>query len=268
MALEIFSPDRNPALERNLRVLFATAWIELRKRYAGTFLGPVWLVLYPSLFLGMYMFLYMVVFKVRYPDLGEFSYVVFIFCGLVPYLALMECAGQATGVIRQNAHLIRNVMLPVQLIPARVALMAMIAQAPGLAILLILSAIDGNLSAKVAFLPVILAIEFVFLLGLAFHLAALGGLLPDLQNGINIILIFLLFISPIAFPPELVPESAKLVIQMNPVSYLIGMFRGVLLARQPLDVGALGVAAAIAAAMLWSGLAFFNRFKAYIVDHE
>lgn len=268
MALAGLLKGRDGALERNLRVLFATAWIELRKRFAGTFLGPLWLVLYPSLFLSMYMFLYMVVFKVRYPDLGEFSYVVFIFCGLVPYLALMESASQATGVIRQNIHLIKNVMVPVQLIPARVALMAMIAQLPGLGILIVLSAIDQNLSWKIALLPVILIVQFVFLLGVAFHLAALGGLLPDLQNGINIILIFLLFISPIAFPPDLVPESARLVIQLNPVSYLISMFRGVLLARQPLDLAALGVAAGIAGALLWSGLAFFRKFRSYIIDNE
>jgi len=268
MALPGLLTRRDGALERNLRVLFATSWIELRKRFAGTFLGAFWLLLYPSLFLGMYMFLYMVVFKVRYPDLGEFSYVVFIFCGLVPYLALMECAGQATSVIRQNIHLIKNVMVPVQLIPARVALMAMIAQLPGLAILIVLSAIDHNLSWKVALLPVVLIIQFTFLLGLAFHLAALGGLLPDLQNGINIILIFLLFVSPIAFPPDLVPESAKLVIQLNPVSYLIGMFRGVLLARQPLDPAALAIAAGIAGVLLRTGLRFFGKFRSYIIDNE
>lgn len=268
MALSDLTPSGETALARNARVLVATAWIELRKRFAGTFLGPLWLGLYPALFLSMYMFLYMVVFKVRYPDLGEFSYVVFIFCGLVPYIALMECAGQATVVIRQNIHLIKNVMLPAQLIPARVALMAMIMQIPGLIILLVLSAIDQNLSWKISLLPIVLLIQFVFLLGLAFHLAALGGLLPDLQNGINIILIFLLFISPIAFPPDLVPESAKLVIQMNPVSYLISMFRGVLLERQPLDLAALGVAAVIAGALLWSGYSFFSRYKSYIIDNE
>ncbi|MEQ1929464.1 MAG: ABC transporter permease [Parvularculaceae bacterium] len=255
-------------LEREARILVATSWIELRKRFAGTFIGAFWLILYPALFLGMYMFLYMVVFKVRYPDLGEFSYVVFIFCALVPYLALMETASVATVVIRQNIHLIKNVMLPARLIPARVALTAMIAQIPGLVIVIALSAADGNLSWKLAFLPVILIIQFAFLLGLSFYLSAFGGLLPDLQTGINIILIFLLFVSPIAFPPDLVPAGAKLVLQLNPVTYLINIFRGVLLARQSLDVGSVGAAAAISGVLLFTGYRFFGRYKAYIVDHE
>lgn len=253
---------------RNLKVLWATSMIELRKRYAGTFLGPVWFLLYPTLFLSMYLFLYMVVFKVRFPELGEFSYVIFIFTALVPYIAMMECATFATSVIRQNIHLIKNVMVPIDLIPARVAVMCLFAQLPGLAIILLLSAIDHSLSWKALLLPLVIAAQFIFFLGLSYLLAALGGLLPDLAASINIILIFLLFISPIAFTPEMVPASAKLVIQLNPVTYLIGMFREVLLEHQALSLVRLAGFAAGSTLLLVLSRGLFNRYKAFIVDNE
>ncbi|MBI1393452.1 MAG: O-antigen export system permease [Alphaproteobacteria bacterium] len=253
---------------RNLRVLWATTMIELRKRYAGTFLGPVWFVLYPALFLSMYLFLYMVVFKVRFPQLGEFSYVVFIFTALVPYIAMMECATFATSVIRQNIHLIKNVMVPVDLIPARVALMSTLAQLPGMAIILLLSTIDQSLSWKALLLPVIIAAQFIFFLGISYLLAALGGLLPDLAASINIILIFLLFVSPIAFTPDMVPASARLVIDLNPVTYLIGMFREVLLEHQALSIVRLTGFTAGSMALLVASRALFNRYKAFIIDNE
>lgn len=253
---------------RNLKVLWATTMIELRKRYAGTFLGPLWFILYPTLFLSMYLFLYMVVFKVRFPQLSEFSYVVYIFTALVPYIAMMECATFATSVIRQNIHLIKNVMVPIDLIPARVALMSSLAQLPGLAIILLLSVIDQSLSWKVLLLPIVIAAQFVFFLGIAYLLAALGGLLPDLAASINIILIFLLFISPIAFTPDMVPASAKLVIYLNPVTYLIGMFREVLLEHQALSLIRLGGFAAGSALLLWASRGLFNRYKASIIDNE
>ena len=255
-------------LWRYRHILAATTRIELKKRYAGTFLGPVWLVIYPALFLGMYMFLYMVVFKVRFPDLSEYSYVVLVFCGLVPYLALMETASTATSVIRQNIHLVKNVMLPIDLIPARVVLTALAVQIPGLVILMLLSGIDGSLSAKLLMLPLALLFEAIFLLGLSFHLAALGGLLPDLQAAINIILIFLLFVSPIGFPSGTAPESAQLVLMLNPVTHLIDMFRSVLLVGQPLDWGELAAFAVGSVVLLATGLVLFSRFKGYIVDHE
>lgn len=256
------------ALWRYRHVLAATTRIELKKRYAGTYLGPVWLVIYPALFLGMYMFLYMVVFKVRFPDLSEYSYVVMVFCGLVPYLALMETASTATSVIRQNIHLVKNVMIPIDLIPARVVLTALAVQVPGLLILIILSAIDGSLSAKLLILPLVLLLEAIFLFGISFHLAALGGLIPDLQAAINIILIFLLFISPIGFPSGTAPESAQLVLWLNPVTHLIDIFRSTLLVQQPLDWGEMAGFAVGSIGLFATGLVLFSRFKGYIVDHE
>lgn len=257
--------DRNV---RHLNILWATTRIELRKRYAGTLLGPLWFLLYPALFLSMYLFLYMVVFKVRFPQLGEFSYVVFIFTALVPYIAMMECATFATSVIRQNIHLVKNVMVPIDIIPARVALMSLLAQTPGLGIILILSAIDGQLALKALLLPIVVAAQFVFFLGLAYLLSTLGGLIPDLAASINIILIFLLFISPIAFTPDMVPESARLVIDLNPVTYLIGMFREVLLAHQELHPLRLIGFIAGSCLLLFLARGLFNRYKATIVDNE
>jgi len=49
------------------RILWASAQIELHKRYAGSLLGPLWTVLYPLLFLGVYLFVWLVVFPVRFP---------------------------------------------------------------------------------------------------------------------------------------------------------------------------------------------------------
>jgi lipopolysaccharide transport system permease protein len=256
------------ALWRYRHILVATTRIELKKRYAGTYLGPIWLVVYPALFLAMYMFLYMVVFKVRFPGLGEFSYVVLVFCGLVPYLALMETASTATSVIRQNIHLIKNVMLPIDLMPARVALTALAVQIPGLAILIGLSAVDGSLSSKLLLLPLAWLLEAVFLLGIAFHLAVLGGLLPDLQASINIVLIFLLFVSPIGFPSDQVPSSAEWILLLNPVTHLINIFRSVLLAAQPIRVGEWFAFTAGSVLLFATGVVLFRRFKGYIVDHE
>ena len=56
-------------------VLVATTVFELKKRYAGSAFGLFWVILYPALLLGVYIFVYMVVFKVRFPDMGEYQYV-------------------------------------------------------------------------------------------------------------------------------------------------------------------------------------------------
>ena len=103
----------------NRRVLVATTRVELEKRYSGSLLGRAWIVLYPVLWLSIYLFLYIVVFKVRYPSFSTLDYVVYIFSGLVPYIALMEAVTAGVVSVKQNLHLVRNIILPVEMIPAR-----------------------------------------------------------------------------------------------------------------------------------------------------
>ena len=68
------------------------------KRYAGSMLGFLWVFLNPVLFLSVYVFLYLVVFRTSWPDTTAVGYTVFVFAGLVPFLAFMEVAnGRGTS---------------------------------------------------------------------------------------------------------------------------------------------------------------------------
>jgi lipopolysaccharide transport system permease protein len=102
---------------RYRRMLAAITKIELAKRHAGSVLGFSWVVLQPALLLSVYVFVYMVVLRMRFEGFSRFDYVLYVFCGLVPYLGFME--GLTTGglSIKQNIHLVKNVMLPIELIP-------------------------------------------------------------------------------------------------------------------------------------------------------
>ena len=74
------------------RLLVSTTRLELMKRYAGSVLGFAWVFLNPLLFLSVYVFLYLVVFKTTWPDMTSVGYTVFVFAGLVPFLSFMEVA--------------------------------------------------------------------------------------------------------------------------------------------------------------------------------
>ena len=55
--------------------------IECRRKYAGSILGMLWYPLYSLLLLGSYCFVYLVVFRVRYRELGTYEFVLFVFSG-------------------------------------------------------------------------------------------------------------------------------------------------------------------------------------------
>src|SRR5438874_9833957 len=99
---------------RNRALLAAITRVELAKRHAGSALGMAWVVLQPGLLLSVYLFIYMVVFPVKLQNFSEFEFVLYVFCGLVPYLGFMEAVTTGALSIKQNMHLVKNVMLPIE----------------------------------------------------------------------------------------------------------------------------------------------------------
>jgi lipopolysaccharide transport system permease protein len=253
---------------RHRKVVLATTRTELNKRYAGSIFGPLWIVLQPVLFLSIYLFVYLVVFQVRFPGFSELDYVVYVFAGLVPYLAFMETLNMATGAIRRDIHLVRNVMLPLDLVPVRVVLMAMVTQLVGLAMVAALSAAAGSVSANLLFLPAALLLQVLFLLGLAWGFAALGVFIPDLNYFVNMLVLLLLFVSPIAFRPDMVPEGLRFVVALNPIHYMTEAFRFSLIDGYPLSPRALATAVVGSLTVYALGCVFFRRFRNVLVDYE
>ena len=113
---------------RYRRMLAAMTRVEMAKRHAGSILGMSWVVLQPALLLSMYVFVYMVVLRTRFEGFSRFDYVLYVFCGLVPYLGFMESLTTGALSIKQNIHLVKNVMLPIELIPVRSVIVGMTSQ--------------------------------------------------------------------------------------------------------------------------------------------
>jgi len=253
---------------RRRRLVMTSSVVEMRKRHAGSLLGPVWLLLYPLMFLGVYLFVWMVVFNVRFPGYNELDYVVFVFAALVPFLLLSEVATGSVAVIRQNMHLVKSVIMPLETLPTRVVVVAFLAQSVGLGVVVALSALNGTLSWQVLLLPVVIGIHLLFLLGLAWFLAPVGVMVPDAVQVVQLMTSLLMFLSPIAFKTEMVPHSLQAVLLLNPVTYMVEAYRSVLIAGYPISIAHLAGFAATSVAMFVIGATFCGKFKDFIVDFE
>jgi lipopolysaccharide transport system permease protein len=228
----------------------------------------MWVVLYPALLLGIYLFVYLVVFRVRFPGYSEMDYVIYVFAGLAPYLGFMEALTAGAVSIKQNMHLVRNVMLPIELIPVRAVLAALATEMVALAVVIALAAINDALSPNVVWLPVAIALQVVFLVGLVLILASLAVALPDVTYFVNLAVLMLMFLSPIGFKPDMVPAGFAAIVYLNPIHYMTDAFRMSILASQPFNLASLTIYAVISVATFAAGAAFFRRFKGVLVDYE
>jgi lipopolysaccharide transport system permease protein len=250
------------------RVLYASTKAELRKRYAGTLLGSLWPVLYPLLFLGAYLFVGTVVGGVRYPGTGRFDYVLFLFGGLVPFLYFMDTLTTSGAVIKQNIQLVKSVILPVDLIITRTVFVGLVGHLVGLALLVALGAANGSLTWRVWLLPIVVAIQLVWLVGIAWFVAPLGLMVPDVSHLVSLGSILLMFVSPIAFKPDSVPARFRVLLALNPITYMVDAYRWITIGPSAASVNAVFVFAALATAAFMIGAAFCWRFKSFAVDFE
>ncbi len=142
-------------------------------------------------------------------------------------------------------HLVKNVMLPIELVPLRSVLSSLATQMVGLAILFALLAPAGHASWKLVLLPLVIMLEVLMLIGIVLVLACIAVALTDVGYFVNLLVMLLMFVSPIGFTRDMVPAPFGILVDANPVTYLVEAYRGVLLAGYPLDFGTIAVYAAI-----------------------
>jgi lipopolysaccharide transport system permease protein len=240
----------------------------LSKRYAGSVLGASWLVLQPALLLAVYVFVYSIVFKMRLPGMTRFDYVVYVFCGLVPYLGSIEAISLGAASIKQNIHLVKNVMLPIELVPVRAVLVASATQAVGLILLVLMSAANGSLSAHALWMPFVWILQIIMLIGLTWILASVAVALPDISYFINLFMFVLMFVSPIAFTADMVPPRLQAVLFLNPVTYLLEMYRDSLFIGHWPSPTVTAVYVGVSVVTFAIGSAFFRAFRGALLDYE
>ena len=108
------------------RLIRAATTAELTKRYAGSLLGGLWLIIFPVMFLSAYIFVWVVIFPGNLPGLTGISYVAFVFSGLVPFLFVMDVANLATISIKQNLYLIKGLIVAADQLPTRAVCFALV----------------------------------------------------------------------------------------------------------------------------------------------
>ncbi len=250
------------------RMLAAITRVELAKRHAGSVLGMAWVVLQPALLLSVYVFVYMVVLRMRFQGFSRFEYVLYVFCGLVPYLGFMEALTTGGLSIKQNIHLAKNVMLPIELIPVRSVIVGMASQFVSIGLVLVLVAADRSLSWHVAWLPIVVVLQVMWLAGLTWILASLTVALPDVTYFVNLFVFLLMFLSPIGYRPDMVPPAFAWIMYVNPIFYMTEMYRGTMLNGTTPGVAVTIAYTFMCIATFAAGSAFFERFRGVLTDFE
>jgi lipopolysaccharide transport system permease protein len=253
---------------RSWRVLWALTFIESRRKYAGSLLGMLWYPIYSALLLGSYCFVYLVVFRMRFKELGTYEYVLFVFAGLIPYLGFTEAVSTSTTSVRQSLSILKNAVFPIEFVPVKFVCAALFGLLSSLGLLLVMVLPTQFAGWHFLYLPVAVAELFVFCLAIAWLFSAIAVILPDVVQVINILLLLLMFVSPVGYSIDMVPARARVFVYLNPLSYLMEAFRYALLGMRvlPFWTDAMFIAICVLGAALTG--TFFRRLSPLFADYE
>jgi ABC-type polysaccharide/polyol phosphate export permease len=173
--------------------------------------------------------------------------------GLLPWASLREGIEGAAGVLPEQRW-IRRSRVPLELLVGRLVLVSAARGVVGLALVQVAAAATGQSPGPFALLLPFLgiALQVVATWGLGLGIAPLGVLFPDLRPALASGLTLLTFASPIVYPERLVPAPLLRVLELNPYTHLLRLYRPP--ATAAVAVHSLLIATAFAAVSITLGL--------------
>jgi lipopolysaccharide transport system permease protein len=230
-------------------LIFSLARRELVARYRGSALGLIWAVLTPVVMIAIFTFIFAGVFGARFgASKSPWDYAIYLFCGLLPWTMFQETLQLSANTIVAHANLVKRVVFPLETLPIAQALSALGNQLFGtLALLVATVIIRHELHLTALWLPVLLIPQLFATLGAAWLIASLGVFLRDIAQGIGLVLMAWMYLTPIIYPESIVPERYRPFININPFTALIRSYRRILIEGSAPD---------------WSGLVYFTAFAA------
>jgi lipopolysaccharide transport system permease protein len=241
---------------------------DFKARFRGSFGGAIWSIIQPLLLMVIYTLVFSTFLKVSF-DQSDSPYVfaVFLLCGLLPWSAFSEGLSNATGVIRNNINLVKRVVFPLEILPLNITLVSIIQQSIGIILLLPLAYIINNsFSWTILFIPALLLIQILLFTGIYYYWASLSVFLPDLKQVTPLLLSMMMFLTPIFYPENIIPEWANGLLKLNPLSHVVILYRQIIMNGQIPAIRSLAQISLISLGVFLTGYFWFMHTKKGFAD--
>jgi lipopolysaccharide transport system permease protein len=242
---------------------------EVVGRYRGSVLGIVWSFFTPFFMLLVYTFVFSVIFKARWGGVGEskVEFAVVLFAGMIVHSLFAEVLNRAPTLIQNNTNYVKRVVFPLEILSIVSLGSALFHTAISLIVLLlVITWFNGAIHLTALLIPLVWFPLILAALGFGWFLASLGVFLRDVGQVIGILTTVLMFLAPIFYPLDAIPEEYQVWILANPLTFIIIQSREVLVWGRPPDWYGLSLYMLFSLAVLWAGFWWFQKTRRGFAD--
>lgn len=196
----------------------------LSRRYRRSVLGFAWSLLNPLLTMVVMSVVFAALFR---RDLHEFA--MFVFSGNLPWQFISAAIISGTMTLVNNETFLKKLYTPKAFFPLANVCVELFNFTFSLISLFILGAVLGlSIKWTVVFLPLVIGITFVFLVGLSLIAAISTVYFRDINHIIAVLMSVIFYAMPILYPPDQVPKNLAIVFECNPFYHFIKLYRHVI----------------------------------------
>jgi ABC-2 type transport system permease protein len=204
-------------------LLFLIASTDFKKTYFGTVLGYVWSLARPLMLFAVLLAVFTQIFRI---GSGVTDYPVLLLLNIVMFGFFQEATFAAVTSVVAREGIVRKTQFPRLVIPVAVVLTALFNLGLNLiAVLIFLFAFGVDPTWTWFLFPVIVALLLVFTVAVSMLLSSLYVRFRDVAIIWTVLVTVLFYGTPVLYPIEIVPETVKNVIQLNPLTPIFEQMR-------------------------------------------
>ncbi len=202
---------------RHRALVGAFVWRELKARYEGSAFGRVWPVVQPLILFAIYFLIFSKLLKIGFTDTlaphdeaGKgWRTTFYLITGILPWTALAECLSRGTGIVLENANLIKKIAFPSELLVVAQVIVFHVYFLIGFAILIPLELyVNGSLPPELLWAPVVLIVQAMFICGITLFLSAANVFVRDIAQAVPVLVTFWMFTTPVFYDLGAIRQAA------------------------------------------------------------
>ena len=253
-------------LWRFRELFYILSWRDIKVRYKQTVVGASWAVIRPLLT----MIILTVVFGkiAKLPSEGTVPYAIMVYAAMLPWQFFANALSESSTSLIGNANLITKVYFPRLIIPSAAVITSFVDFLISFVIMIGLMIYYQFLpSWQILLLPLFFVLAFLASIGPGLWLTALNVKYRDFRYIVPFIVQFGMYISPVGFSSNIVPEKWKLLYSINPMVGVIDGFRWCILGGESnLYIPGFLLSLGVIVFFLWLGISTFRRMEKTFAD--
>lgn len=206
-------------------LLLVFIWREFLVRYKQSVIGALWAVLQPLSMMALFVLVFGVILKTATKD---YPYVLFFYSGILPWTFFSASTAFAISSLHGNFNLVTKIYFPREIIPLSGIAINFADYIIGLAVYFALILLYGiPITLNFLWVLPLLALLVLFTVSLGYLLSALNVYYRDVRLASGFLLQIWFFASPVFYSIDNVENKWKMLLFLNPLTFIIENMRRV-----------------------------------------